>query len=191
MMLSRLALTELSAMKMMLQIMMNKLLKFDKTARPNGFTLVELMIVLMIMATMVAIIAPYATRSNESLNIKQETLSLELAVKYITDLAMDTRRSTRIILNQKTNSFALEIAADTSNQNFLPIEKIGNIGNHFFNQNIRISDIEGFEMQGDNYYLLFDPSKPWPSGSVSLSITDLISTIDIEGKRIEIKYTEI
>ncbi len=172
--------------KMMLRIMMIRFLKHDKTKGLHGFTLVELMVVLMIMATMVAIIAPYATRSNESLNIKQEALSIESALKYIMDLAIDTKLPTRIVLSRKKNSFSLEKAADINNKTFLPIEKPGNIGNHYFSQNIRISNIEGFEMEGDNCYLIFDPAKSWPRGSISLSINDLMLTIEIKGKSIEI-----
>ncbi|MBN1186544.1 MAG: type II secretion system protein [Bacteroidales bacterium] len=157
----------------------------------RGFTLVELMVVLTIMATMVAIIMPYATRSNESLSIKQEALNLELAIKYVIDLAIDMKRPTRIVLNRKINNFAIEMATDTYSNNFQPIDKSGDIGNHYFNQNIQVSDIEGFSMEGSNYYLIFDPAKFWPSGSVSLSIDNLIYTINIKGKIVEIISPEI
>ena len=177
--------------KMMLQIMKIRFLKRDKAIRPHGFTLVELMIVLMIMTTMVAVIMPYAKRSNESLNIKQEVLNLELAIKYIIDLAKDMKRPTRLVLNRKNNSFAMEIAVDTYSNSFRSIEKSGDISNHYFNENIQISDVEGFSMEGSNYYLVFDPAKSWPSGSITLSIDDLISTINIKGKKIEISNSEI
>ena len=157
----------------------------------HGFTLIELMIVLMIMSTMVAIIVPYATRSNKNLSIKQEVLSLELAIKYIMDLAIDKQLPTRIVLDRKINSFTLEIANSKNNRNFQPIEKLSDIGNHYFNKGIHILNFDGFEIEGNSYYLVFDPSKSWPSESVSLSINDLISTINIKGKRIEIRNEEI
>jgi prepilin-type N-terminal cleavage/methylation domain-containing protein len=157
----------------------------------HGFTLIELMIVLMIMATMVAVIMPYATRSNASLNIKQEAMNLELAIKYIMDLAIDMQRPTKIVLNRQFNNFAMEIATDINGNNFKPIEKAGDIGNHYFSQNIRILDVDGFNIEGNSYYLIFDPTKSWPSGSISLSIDDIISTINIKGKLIEVNNSTI
>ena len=171
--------------------MMIRFYKIDNTLKLRGFTLVELMVVLMIMATMVAVVMPYATRSNENLSMKQEALNLKLAIKYTTDLAIDMRRPTRIVLDRKYNNFAMEIATDTYGNTFRPIEKIGDIGNHYFNPNIQIVDVEGFRMEGSNYYLIFDPAKSWPSGSVSLSIDNKVSKIEIKGKAVEITNSEI
>jgi len=157
----------------------------------RGFTLIELMIVLMIMTTMVAVVMPYATRSNHNLNIRQEALNLEAAIKYIMDVAIDMQRPTRIVLNRKLNNFVMEIASNGNSNSFRPYEKAGDIGNHYFSPNIQIVDVEGFNIEGSNYYMIFDPTKSWPSGSVSLSIDDVISKISIRGKAIEISNSTI
>jgi prepilin-type N-terminal cleavage/methylation domain-containing protein len=175
----------------MLQTMMTSKQGRNRKLSLCGFTFIELLVVLMIIAVMVTIVVPYASRSNDSLNIKQESLSIAEALKYMVDLAMDTKKPTRIVINPKANSFLLEMATEISNQNFRPIEDFGGSGIHYFDQNVRIIDIKGFDAQSDGYYLIFDPTKPWPNGSISLSTTDSITKINIKGKQIEIKDSAI
>ena len=162
----------------------------NRKVRCCAFTLLELMVVLMIIATMVTVVVPYATRSNEALKTTQECLSLADTFKYIADLAMDTKRSTRILINPESNSFLLEIASGTDNRDYEPMEAFGNAV-RYFSQGIRITDVTGFSFEGSNYCLVFEPTKPWPDASISLSTRDEIKTIMIRGRRVQIEDSTI
>lgn len=182
---------------MMLQTMMSSLRKHNRTLslydfrRPlHAFTLLELMIVLVIIAAMVTVAVPYATRSNKSLKMKQECLSMAEAIKYVADLAMDTKKPTRITINPKTNSYLLEIATGINNQSFKPIEGFGG-SIRYFGQSVRIIDMTGFSIEGKERCLVFEPTRPWPNATISLSSDDAIKTIKIRGKQVEIEDSTI
>jgi hypothetical protein len=148
------------------------------------------MIVLVIIATMVTVVIPYATRSNEALRTTQECLGLADAIKYIADIAIDTKLSTRILLNPESNSYMLEIASGTGNRDYEPLDTFGNTI-RYLNKGIRITDVTGFSYEGSNYCLVFEPTRPWPNASISLSTKDEIKTIIIRGKRVEIEESTI
>lgn len=162
----------------------------NRNAGCSAFTLFELMIVLVIIASMVAIVVPYATRSNEALRTTQECLSLADAIRYMADLAVDTKRSTRILLDPQSNSYLLEIASGTDNRDYEPMEAFGN-AIYYFSQNIRITDVAGLSFEGNNYCLVFEPTRPWPEASISLSTRDEIKTIVIRGRRVQIEESTI
>lgn len=162
----------------------------NRNAGCSAFTLFELMIVLVIIATMVTVVVPYATRSNEALRTTQECLSLADAIRYMTDLAVDMNRSTRILINPQSNSYLLEIASGADNRDYEPIEDFGN-AICYFSQDIRITGVLGFSFEGSNYCLVFEPTRPWPDASISLSTRDEIKTIIIRGKRVQIEESTI
>ena len=162
----------------------------NRNASCSAFTLFELMIVLVIIATMVTVVIPYATRSNEALRTTQECLSLADAIKYIADMAIDTKLPTRILLNPESNSYMLEIASGTDNRDYEPLESFGN-ATRYLNKGIRITDVTGFSYEGSNYCLVFEPTRLWPNASISLSTKDEIKTIIIRGKRVEIEESTI
>lgn len=178
---------EITGIVMMLQTMMI-LQGHNRTSRLLGFTLFELIFVLLIIAAMVTVVVPYATRSNESLKIKQECLDMVETIKYAVDLAMDTKRPTRIVINPKNNSYLLEIATRINNQNYKPIE---GLRVRYFGRSIDVIDTTGFTVDGDDCYLIFDPARPWPNANISLSTDDTIKTIKITGKQIEIEDSTI
>ena len=162
----------------------------NRNLRCRAFTLFELMVVLVIIATMVTLVVPYATRSNEALRTAQECFSLADAIRYIADITMDTKRSTRILLSPESNSYLLEIASGTDSRDYEPLEAFGNAV-RYFSQGIRITDVTGFNFEGSNYCLVFEPTKPWPKASISLSTRDEIKTITIRGRRVQIEESTI
>jgi len=139
----------------------------------------------MIIAAMVTVAIPYATRSNKSLKIKQECLSLAQAVEYVADLATDTRRPTRIVVDVKNNCYLLEAATGVNNHNYRPIKDFGG-GIRHFGESVHIIDMTGFSVDGNEHCLVFEPARPWPSASISLTSGDTIKTITIKGKQVEI-----
>ena len=52
-------------------------------------------------------------------------------------------------------------------------------------------DIEGFEQAAQEYFLVFDPQRPWPDAWISLSISDLTETIRIKSKYVDVKEDSI
>lgn len=174
---------------MMLQTMMILQMK-NRALRLHGFTLFELIVVLVIIAAMATVVVPYATRSNEGLKMKQECLNIAETVKYAIDFAMDTKRPTRIVINPKNNSYLLEITTGINNQDYKPVEDFQGAV-HYFGRYIHIIDMTGFSIDGNGHYLIFDPAKPWPNASICLSTSDVIKTIKIRGKEVEIDDSAI
>jgi prepilin-type N-terminal cleavage/methylation domain-containing protein len=164
--------------------------KDDRKYKRPAFTLFEMMVVLVIIAAMVTVVLPYASRSNEALKLTQESLSLAEAIRYIIETASDTQKPTRITIDCKNNCYFLETANGISNRDFKQIEDfVGSV--HYFGQEIRIVDITGFSIEGSNYCLTFEPARPWPNASVSLSSGEQIKKVTIKGKNVEIEDSTI
>ena len=154
----------------------------------SAFTLFELVIVLAILSAMVAVVMPFAKRSNNSLKIKQASSSIAQTIRYAIDLAQKRNKAVKFIYNKKYSSYRLEIE-DTENS-FEPVDDF--VGTErFIDENIHLFDVEGFEQEGQEYYLIFDPKKPWPDAWFSLSTNDLTETIRIKSKYVEIEEESI
>lgn len=178
-------------MKMIFPITMNIPSNNDRAKRFRGFTFIELLVVLTIIAAMMTVVIPYAGRSNDSQKVRQESLNIAEALRFITDLAIDTRKPVRIVIDIRDNSFVLEKANEINNRNFQIIEDFGNDSTHYLSKNVQIFDIRGFTAEGTLQYLIFDPKMPWPSGSISLGCQDSFITVNIKGKQIEIEDSAI
>ena len=149
----------------------------------NGFSLTELLVVLAVMAALVGGAVPYAAKSRDSQELRQQTLNIATALRYLRDQAINTNRPTRFVLNQKERSYRLEVRSDDG-QRFVPAAG-------FWGQLIRlggelsVTEMVGFEMDGSDEYLVFDPWRPWPAGEFTLAGPKQESTIKIEGLQIE------
>ena len=143
----------------------------------TGFTLFELVIVLAIISAMVAVVMPFAKRSNDGLKIKQAGSNIAKAIRYAIDLAQKRNKAVKFIFIEKYNSFE-------------PVDKFTGT-ERFIDENIHLFDIEGFEQAGQEYYLIFDPKRPWPDAWISLSTNDLTETIRIKSKYVEIEEDSI
>jgi len=153
-----------------------------------AFTLFELVIVLAIISAMVAVIMPFAKRSNDSLKIKQHSGNIAQAIRYAIDLAEKNNRAVKFVFNEKSGCYYLQIADDENN--FIKLENFAG-PEEFLAESIYLSDIEGFELTGSEYFLVFDPQKPWPSAWISLAASDLTETIKINSKYVEIEEKSI
>ena len=153
--------------------------------KPAAFTLIEMIIVMMIISAMVTIILPYAAAGSDSRQISRQCLNITQLLRYALTLAHDTKRPTRIVINPTTKSYTLEIASGIDAHDFVPADNI-TAAPQYLGQNIYILDIDGFSIEQNRYYLLFDPAKPWPIATISLATKDVAKTINITGNRIEI-----
>jgi len=150
-----------------------------------AFTLIELIIVLMIISTIVTVAVPYATRSNEVRKMNQECRNLVETIKYGIDLASDTKRTTRLILNLPKKAYWLEIETEAHAEDFEPVENFAGWQGYLC-QSISITEVSGFQMQGKKYYLSFRPAEKWPSASFMLSVKNTRNRIVVRGKRVVI-----
>lgn len=158
----------------------------NRNEKALGFTLFELIVVLAIIAAMVTVMMPYASRSNKDLKAKQASLSLGEIIKYAIDLTIDTKKPTRIVIDAQKHSYWVEIAKDKNSQNYQQIDQFG--GNvQYLGQDIYVLDAEGFDVEDGKYVLVFNPEHPWPQASISLSSTDTLRTIRIHGRYVEIE----
>ena len=121
----------------------------------KAFTLIELIVVLVIIAAMMTVVIPYATRSNDNLEITHDCLSLTEALRFAVDLAIESKKPTRIVIDTNHNFYLLEIAGDFDSRVFVPVVYLGSILNHLGSE-ARIINMEGFSMEENNYYLLFE-----------------------------------
>ena len=156
----------------------------------RAFTLFELVIVLAIIAAMVAVAAPYATRSNKTLKVESQCMSLAESIEYIAVLAMETKRATRLLIDPATNEYSLEIANGPGVEDFESVLISGRT-RRYLSRDIRIVDMSGFSIDAGSHCLLFELSKPWPRASISLSDGDVNKTIIITGKRVEVEDSAI
>ncbi len=150
----------------------------------NGFTFLELVVVLAIISAMVAVVLPFCKRSNDGLKIKQASSSIAQAVRYAIDLAQIENKSVKFIFNEKYRSYCLQM--EGRENTFEPVEDFTGTET-FIDENMHLFDIEGFEQTGSEYFLVFDPQRPWPVAWISFSTNDLIMTIRIKSKYVEIE----
>lgn len=157
-------------------------------ANLKAFTLFELIVVLAIISAMVAVVLPLVQRSNDGLKIKQASSSIAQAVRYAIDLAQIRNKAVKFIYNDKYRSYRLQI--ENTENTFEPVEDFTGT-EKFIDENIHLFDIEGFEQTGSEYFLVFDPKRPWPVAWISFSTNDLIMTIRIKSKYVEIEEENI
>lgn len=154
----------------------------------SAFTLFELVIVLAIISAMVAVVIPFAKRSNDGLKIRQHSSNIAQAIRYAIDLSEKRNKAVKFIFNEKYRSYRLQI--EDSENSFEPVDDFTGT-KRFFDKNIFLFDIEGFEQAGQEYFLVFDPQRPWPDAYISLSTNDLTVTIRIKSKYVEIEEESI
>ena len=69
------------------------------SASGNGFTLFELIVVLAIISAMVTVIVPFASRSNDSLQIREQSRDVAQTIRYAIDLAQNSCRPVKFVIN--------------------------------------------------------------------------------------------
>lgn len=169
--------------------MMNQQIKIsNKTVFSAGFTLFELVIVLAIISAMVAVVLPFCKRSNDGLKIKQHSSSIAQTIRYAIDLAQTRNKAVKFIYNEQYRSYNLQI--EDSENSFEPVDNFAGT-ERFIDKNIHLFDIEGFEQTGQEYFLAFNPKRPWPNAWISFSTNDLTVTIRIKSKYVEIEEESI
>jgi prepilin-type N-terminal cleavage/methylation domain-containing protein len=163
---------------------------YNKTTNRPGFTLTELIIVLTIIAVMVVIIMSHTNRSRQGLTLREEASNMLWAIHYVIDLAKNSNRSTRIVIDPKENTYALQIATEATDQNYQAVE--GFLGlPHRFDPSVRIMNTTGFEATAGKEYLVFDPRYPWPEAFVSLVNNEKAMVIRIRGRQVEVDDANI
>ncbi len=160
---------------------MNMMMKIIKLA--GGFSLIELLIVLVIIAVAVGFTAPRATRSDEHQVVVQLSLNLKESIKYVIDSATNEGRPHRIVFFHKQNFYRLESAIGDDYENYAPMS--GQLGNNsYLGSSIASVETEGFEQDGDTEYLIFDPAMPWPRATITVVSENSNRAIKIEGAKI-------
>lgn len=154
----------------------------------KAFTLIELVVVLAIISAMVAVVLPLCKRSNDALEIRQHSSSVAQVLRYAIGLAEKKNKAVKFILDEKYRSYCLEIEDDENSfvelEDFTGVEK-------FYNENIDLFDIEGFEQTGSRYILVFDPQKAWPNALISFSNNDLTVIIRIKSRYVEVEEESV
>lgn len=158
----------------------------SKVFRTEGFTLVELLTVLVILVAMVTITIPYATRSNDGLKLDQESRNVAEAMRYATHLAIKASRPVRFTLDLENNCYFLEMVTATG-QDYAPVEDPCGAMRPL-DRRVQIADVTGFSLVGKNRYCLsFDPERPWPEASLCLALGKLVKRVRMVGRLVEVE----
>lgn len=153
----------------------------------SGFTLVELLTVLVILAVSVAVTVPYARKSNDVLLLERECRSIAETMKYALNCAEDTRKPVRFTIDLARRRCAVEAATDSSGSEYVLVED-GQRMSFTSSEKIAILDVQGFQIRGDaSYSMVFDLSRTWPTGSVLLAAGDTTRKIVVAGRLISIE----
>lgn len=135
--------------------------------KTTGFTFVELLVVLTILSVMVTIALPYASHSNQQLRLHQEAANLKTAIALLIEQAKNTQRPTRLAIDPTQQSYQLQQKLNRPNEEFEPLP--GSLGQtHYLQQHDSFDQLEGFQTDGQNRVLLFDPSHPWPQAGLTI-----------------------
>jgi prepilin-type N-terminal cleavage/methylation domain-containing protein len=163
--------------------------RFANSSGRTGFTLVEMLLVLIILSTMVAVTLPYASRSHDALRLEQEARNLAEAIRYATQLAEGANRSVRILWDTAQDCYSLQMATPDA-ADYLPIDDpIGAL--RHLDSKVRLVNLQGFESAGQNLqYLTLDPQKPWPEASLDLAAGTLVRRVQVTGRLVEVKDAE-
>ena len=148
----------------------------------------ELIIVMAIISAMITVIAPYATRSNNDLKLKEQCRNLAETTKYALNFAQVVYKPTRLVIDTKTKSYHVEMMAD--NGTYEPLQTFAG-STQYIASTIAIGGLDGFETDKDKDYLIFDPERPWPYANISLLDNDSTATIKIQGKQVDIEEQNI
>ena len=143
----------------------------------DGFTFVELMVVLAILSIMVTVVLPYANRTGRHAQLQQESANLETALILLIEQAKRSQRPTRLVVDTIEQSYQLQQASNRPDEDFEPLP--GNLGQvRFISRSCSFDELDGFQSDGKKTVLLFDPSRPWPHGS--LTLIDELETVRLE-----------
>ena len=153
----------------------------------RAFTLVELVIVLLVIAAMVTVAVPYATRSSESRKLEDVCRDLAETIKYAMSYALDTQKRTRLAVDVMQGSYVIEASRGANEDVFEPLED-SRAGLRLLGAGLRILDYDGFQpIQGNRYGLVFDVSTPWPQARLSLTLKDMCRTVTITGRLVAVE----
>jgi len=143
----------------------------DKTIL--GFTLVELLLVLVFIAISVATITPRLGNSIPAWKVRESSRSMLAAIRLAQQLAISRQEIMAFALDTKNASFTVKSTRgpansdSTSNDFFIPRQFLG--------KDIKIVRLEGFEEIGGEKGLVF-----WPDGRTKMARVTLATSKDGE-----------
>ncbi|MCK5600269.1 hypothetical protein KAR91_00180, partial [Candidatus Pacearchaeota archaeon] len=91
-------------------------------------------------------------------------------------------------IDTANNGYCLQQSDD--NAGYRPVR--GFIGEfQYLNDDVRIDILEGFVVDGQSVYLLFEPGKRWPDAKFGISTENSAKIIIVNGKNVEIEDSGI
>jgi len=153
-------------------------------ATSAGFTLAELLVVLVIITTAVVMIVPYTTRHNRNQATSDGCQDIICTLRYAMSHATTSGKPTRMVIQCDQNSYRLEQASDVHARQFEALEGIPG-STRLFDNCLHISDVKGFELIRENTYaLILNPLEPWPSANLIISSDEYSQQISVQGNEI-------
>ena len=134
-----------------------------------------------IISAMMTVVIPYAANSQRAAQLKLTAIDLAQTIDYAINHATHNKIPTRILIDTKAPAFSLETAASTDPLIFTPASRITPATTVLPNP-LRFADFEGLTYANKNWQIIFDPAKPWPDASITLTSDSAEITVNIRGK---------
>ena len=153
----------------------------------TAFTFAELLVLLAILSVMATIALPYASHSNRQLQWQQEIANLKTSLALLIEQAKTTQRPTRLTIDPVEQSYQLQQTSNRADEDFEPLP--GALGQkRLLEKHSSFDQLEGFQNDGQNKILLFDPSRPWPRAELTILTEQSIHHLLINGQTIEYQH---
>ncbi|HPD32076.1 MAG TPA: type II secretion system protein [Phycisphaerae bacterium] len=165
---------------------MRSLRRFWNTADP-GFTLVELLIVMALIAMVVVTAIPRSSRSDEHLNVESMVLNLRENARYAINLASDSGRPVRFVVCDTKRYYSIEIAADSQAEVFAPVEGLLRV----YPEDVLTLQTNGFQDLGGKQCLIFSPRTDWPIAELTILGANCGKRLKIQGIYSEVEDLEL
>lgn len=155
-------------------------LKADK-----GFTLVEMMIVIAIIAIVIAIASPSFYKYRQNTNLKEATRELTADIAYWRQTTVAENRRYRIVFNQTANNYTIQRENPANSGTYVNLSTIDTTVNDTKSPSSISSSIlimgspNPPSFTGGNAYITFQPRGTMSAGSVWLQHSSRLSTSTI------------
>lgn len=154
-------------------------IRLGERRRVRGFTLVELLVVLAIIAIVAGVLAPYARGSSAAMRLQDAALTLATHVRYAEALAIQSEQTARLRIDTRRQGYSVEIAEDVARGTYVVAP---GMGREFIPLPDGVVFVDAGGKSGINGdELVFDPDGDWSVGDLALS--NGASTINIRISR--------
>lgn len=146
------------------------LMRTKRNTHVKGFTLVELLMVLAIIAIVSGIVVPNLRGSLKGVRVREAALVLAEHLRYAQMLAVDSQRPVRVTIDRERGRYRVESATSLVGLEFQPAAGMPAEGGIGLPEGVEFTKVEfAIAPDGNKDLLWFEPYGAWSSGKLWLS----------------------